>query len=71
MKLRLKGGALMSRISEVKALEQQRVKEMQERMKKEQISDEVKMQLMIQNMTQTLNDISYSLAMIADSLEKR
>ena len=60
----------MSRISEVKALEQQRIKEMQERMKKEQVSDQLKTQLMIQNVTQTLNDISYTLAMIADSLEK-
>ncbi len=60
----------MSRVSEVKALETQRVKEMQERMKKEQVSDEIKTQLMIQNMTQTLNDISYTLAMIADKMDK-
>ena len=60
----------MSRVSEVKALETQRVKEMQERMKNEQVSDEIKTQLMIQNMTQTLNDISYSLAMIADKMDK-
>ncbi len=59
----------MSRVSEVKALEQKRVAEMQERMKKEQVSDQLKTQLMIQNMTQTLNDISYTLAMIADKMK--
>ena len=61
----------MSRVSEVKALETQRVKEMQERMKNEQVSDQLKTQLMIQNMTQTLNDISYTLAMIADNSGKK
>jgi hypothetical protein len=56
----------MSRISEVTALEQKRVAEMTQRMKNENVSDELKMQLMIQNMTQTLNDISVTLAIIAD-----
>ncbi|MBQ3794699.1 MAG: hypothetical protein II842_00165 [Butyrivibrio sp.] len=56
----------MSRVSEVSALQQQRIKEMQERMRKEQLPDEIKMQLMIQNVTQTLNDISTTLAIIAD-----
>ncbi len=56
----------MSRVSEVSALQQQRIKEMQERMKKDNVPDEIKMQLMIQNMTQTLNDISTTLAIIAD-----
>ena len=56
----------MSRVSEVTALQQQRIKEMTERFKNEDVSDEMKMQLMIQNMTQTLNDISHTLAIIAD-----
>ena len=56
----------MSRISEVTALQQKRVAEMTQRMKNENVSDELKMQLMIQNMTQTLNDISVTLAIIAD-----
>lgn len=56
----------MSRVSEVSALQQQRIREMQERFKKEELSDELKMQLMVQNMTQTLNDISHTLAIIAD-----
>jgi hypothetical protein len=56
----------MSRVSEVTALQQQRIREMQERMKKEDVPDPIKMQLMIQNMTQTLNDISHTLAIIAD-----
>ncbi|MBQ9588789.1 MAG: hypothetical protein IJR29_01245 [Butyrivibrio sp.] len=56
----------MSRVSEVAALQQQRIREMQERFKKEELSDDIKMQLMVQNMTQTLNDISQTLAIIAD-----
>ncbi|SFC34825.1 hypothetical protein [Butyrivibrio sp. YAB3001] len=56
----------MSRVSEVSALQQKRIKEMTDRFKKEDISDQLKTQLMIQNMTQTLNDISLTLAMIAD-----
>ena len=56
----------MSRVSEVTNLQQQRIKEMQDRFKKEDLSDEMKMQLMVQNMTQTLNDISHTLAIIAD-----
>ncbi len=56
----------MSRVSEVKALQDQRIKEMKERFKKEEVSDSKRMELMIQNMTQTLNDISFTLAMIAD-----
>ena len=56
----------MSRVSEVTALQQQRIKEMQERFRKEELSDDLKMQLMVQNMTQTLNDISHTLAIIAD-----
>jgi hypothetical protein len=39
---------------------------MKERFKKEEVSDSKRMELMIQNMTQTLNDISFTLAMIAD-----
>ena len=57
----------MSRVSEVAALQQQRIKEMTDRFTGNQIPDSVKMELMIQNMTQTLNDISTTLAMIADS----
>lgn len=60
----------MSRVSEVKALQEQRIKEMKERFKKEEVSDAKKMELMIQNMTQTLNDISFTLAMIADKDKK-
>ena len=56
----------MSRVSEVTSLQNQRIKEMKERFKKEDLSDELKMQLMVQNMTQTLNDISHTLAIIAD-----
>ncbi|ADL33825.1 hypothetical protein bpr_I1085 [Butyrivibrio proteoclasticus B316] len=56
----------MSRVSEVTSLQNQRIKEMKERFKKEDLSDELKMQLMVQNMTQTLNDISQTLAIIAD-----
>ncbi|WP_022774500.1 hypothetical protein [Butyrivibrio sp. AE2015] len=56
----------MSRVSEVKALQDQRIKEMKERFKKEEVSDSKRVELMIQNMTQTLNDISFTLAMIAD-----
>ncbi len=56
----------MSRVSEVTSLQQQRIKEMQDRMKAEQLSDTVKMELMLQNITQTLNDISQTLAIIAD-----
>ena len=56
----------MSRVSEVKALQDQRIKEMKERFKKEDVSDSKRIELMIQNMTQTLNDISFTLAMIAD-----
>ena len=56
----------MSRVSEVTSLQNQRIKEMKERFKKEELSDELKMQLMVQNMTQTLNDISHTLAIIAD-----
>ena len=56
----------MSRVSEVTSLQNQRIKEMKERFKKEELSDELKMQLMVQNMTQTLNDISQTLAIIAD-----
>lgn len=56
----------MSRVSEVTTLQQQRIREMQERFKKEELSDDIKMQLMVQNMTQTLNDISQTLAIIAD-----
>lgn len=56
----------MSRVSEVTALQQQRIKEMQDRFKKEDVPDSIKTQLMIQNMTQTLNDISHTLAIIAD-----
>jgi hypothetical protein len=57
---------MMSRVSEVKALQDQRIKEMKERFKKEEVSDSKRIELMIQNMTQTLNDISFTLAMIAD-----
>ena len=56
----------MSRVSEVKALQDQRIKEMKERFKKEEVSDSKRVELMIQKMTQTLNDISFTLAMIAD-----
>lgn len=59
-------GDFMSRVSEVTNLQQQRIKEMQERMKDANMTDDKKMQLMIQNMTQTLNDISQTLAIIAD-----
>ena len=61
----------MSRVSEVTTLQQQRIKEMQDRMKNEHISDDIKMQLMIQNVTQTLNDISTTLAIIADNNSKK
>ena len=37
----------MSRVSEVTNLQQQRIKEMQDRFKKEELSDEMKMQLMV------------------------
>ena len=37
-----------------------------EHIEKEELSDDIKMQLMVQNMTQTLNDISQTLAIIAD-----
>ena len=60
----------MSRVSEVKALQDQRIKEMKERFKKEEVSDSKRIELMIQNMTQTLNDISFTLAMIADKDKK-
>ena len=56
----------MSRVSEVTSLQQQRIKEMQERMKDGNMTDDKKMQLMIQNVTLTLNDISQTLAIIAD-----
>ena len=56
----------MSRVSEVTSLQQQRIKEMTERMQTENVPDSIKLQLMIQNMTQTLNDISQTLAIIAD-----
>ncbi len=56
----------MSRVSEVTSLQQQRIKEMQERMKDGNMTDDKKMQLMIQNVTQTLNDISQTLAIITD-----
>ena len=56
----------MSRVSEVTSLQQQRIKEMTERMKAENVPDSIKLQLMIQNMTQTLNDISQTLAILAD-----
>lgn len=56
----------MSRVSEVTALQQKRVQEMVEKMQSGHVPDSVKMELMIQNMTQTLNDISYTLAIIAD-----
>ncbi|WP_026652974.1 hypothetical protein [Butyrivibrio proteoclasticus] len=61
----------MSRVSEVTALQQKRVAEMQERMKEGNIPDSVKMELMVQNMTQTLNDISYTLAIIADMKKEK
>lgn len=61
----------MSRVSEVTALQTQRVKEMQERMKKGDLTDEKINQLMIQNMTQTLNDISQTLAIISDKYTER
>ena len=60
----------MSRVSEVKALQEKRVSEMKERMASGDVPEAIKMQLMIQNMTQTLNDISYTLAMIADENKK-
>ena len=60
----------MSRVSEVTALQQKRIKEMQDRMATENVPDAIKMQLMIQNMTQTLNDISHTLAIIADNQKK-
>ena len=56
----------MSRVSEVTSLQNKRINEMMDRFKKEDLSDTVKMQLMVQNMTQTLNDISHTLAIIAD-----
>ena len=61
----------MSRVSEVTALQQKRIKEMQDRMASEHVSDDIKTQLMIQNMTQTLNDISTTLAIIADHTSKK
>ncbi len=61
----------MSRVSEVTALQQQRIKEMQERMKNHDLSDDKVNQLMIQNMTQTLNDISATLAIISDKYTER
>lgn len=61
----------MSRVSEVTALQQKRISEMQERMKEGNVPDSVKMELMIQNMTQTLNDISYTLAIIADMKKEK
>ena len=61
----------MSRVSEVTALQQQRIREMQERMKNEELSDDKINQLMTQNMTQTLNDISATLAIIADKYTAR
>lgn len=61
----------MSRVSEVTNLQQQRIKEMQDRMKGGGLSDEKVNQLMIQNMTQTLNDISATLAIIADKYTAR
>ena len=60
----------MSRVSEVTSLQQQRIKEMTERMQTENVPDSIKLQLMIQNMTQTLNDISHTLAIIADDRKK-
>ncbi|SFP90488.1 hypothetical protein SAMN04487928_11177 [Butyrivibrio proteoclasticus] len=60
----------MSRVSEVKTLQDKRIKEMKERFQKEEVSDSKKIELMIQNMTQTLNDISFTLAMIADKDKK-
>ena len=56
----------MSRVSEVTSLQNKRINEMMDRFKKEDLSDTIKMQLMVQNMTQTLNDISHTLAIIAD-----
>jgi hypothetical protein len=56
----------MSRVSEVTSLQNKRINEMMDRFKKEELSDTIKMQLMVQNMTQTLNDISHTLAIIAD-----
>lgn len=61
----------MSRVSEVTNLQQQRIREMQERMKDGKLSDEKIDQLMRQNMTQTLNDISATLAIIADKYTER
>ena len=58
----------MSRLSEVTALQQQRIREMTDRFQTEQIADSTKTQLMLQNMTQTLNDISSTLALIADNV---
>ena len=57
----------MSRVSEVSALQQKRISEMTERMKKGDLDEAKIMQLMVQNMTQTLNDISQTLAIIADN----
>ena len=56
----------MSRVSEVSSLQQKRITEMQARMKEPDMTDTKATQLMIQNMTQTLNDISHTLAIIAD-----
>ena len=56
----------MSRVSEVTSLQNKRINEMMDRFKKEELTDTIKMQLMVQNMTQTLNDISHTLAIIAD-----
>lgn len=61
----------MSRVSEVTNLQQQRIKEMQERMKNHDLPDDKVNQLMMQNMTQTLNDISATLAIIADKYTER
>ena len=61
----------MSRLSEVSALQQKRIAEMIERFKTQEPSEAEKTQLMLQNMTQTLNDMSATLAIIADHVIAR
>ncbi|MCR5656549.1 MAG: hypothetical protein K6G06_03705 [Butyrivibrio sp.] len=61
----------MSRLSEVTALQQKRINEMVERFKAEEPSNEEKTLLMLQNMTQTMNDMSATMAIIADHVIAR
>ncbi len=59
----------MSRVSEVSALYQQRTREVEERLKA--TPDSPRLEAFMQIMVGTLNDISQTLAMIADEMEKK